>query len=249
MKAIEPAQERKTLSMKSLKTVKGRGESLSTHKIIHAPASRGAEKPRSPRQVSREMAVQCLYHHLLNPDSLDQIIAQVMLSRKRRWSPNEYLPIPSAAPAVLSPPLKSPPPVNLGVLLQSAHSQAALSVLPVPNRIAKKPEREDRSFFRILIEGARLHQDSILTTLEHYLDRPIAEISPMVLAILILGGYELLYQPITPLAVILNEAIELAKRYSAEESYRYVNGVLEKLARAHRLQEYSLMSPSNAPKS
>lgn len=48
-------------------------------------------------------------------------------------------------------------------------------------------------------------------------------------AILRLGLYELEHRPDTPTAVILNEAVELAKRFSTEDSGRFVNGVLAAL--------------------
>ena len=48
---------------------------------------------------------------------------------------------------------------------------------------------------------------------------------------------ELMGRPGTPVRVVLNEAIELAKRYGSEESGRFVNGVLDRVARALRPQE------------
>jgi N utilization substance protein B len=48
---------------------------------------------------------------------------------------------------------------------------------------------------------------------------------------------ELIGRPGTPVRVILNEAIEIAKRYGSEESGRFVNGVLDRVARALRPQE------------
>jgi N utilization substance protein B len=47
--------------------------------------------------------------------------------------------------------------------------------------------------------------------------------------VLRLGGYELLFEPETPAGVILDEAIELARRYGAADSPSFVNGVLDRL--------------------
>lgn len=47
--------------------------------------------------------------------------------------------------------------------------------------------------------------------------------------VLRLGAYELLYTPETPRAVVLNEAIELARRYGSKDSPAFVNGVLDRL--------------------
>ncbi len=49
-------------------------------------------------------------------------------------------------------------------------------------------------------------------------------------ALLRVGCYELLYSPDTPKAVVINEAVELAGRFSTDDSGRFVNGVLSKLA-------------------
>ena len=55
-------------------------------------------------------------------------------------------------------------------------------------------------------------------------------------AILRLGFYELRYEPATPVAVIVSEAVRMAKAYSTERSGSFVNGVLATLARAERAQ-------------
>lgn len=53
-------------------------------------------------------------------------------------------------------------------------------------------------------------------------------------AILRLGSYELIHRADTPVAVIINEAVELAKRYGTDDSPRFINGILGTLAREHR---------------
>lgn len=61
--------------------------------------------------------------------------------------------------------------------------------------------------------------------------------------VLRLGAYELRYTPDVPRAVILDEAVELAKRYGTEESSSFVNGVLDKVADSWRLDEPSSLEP------
>jgi len=63
-----------------------------------------------------------------------------------------------------------------------------------------------------------------------YLDRPIAQLSPIEHALLLMAASELTSQPDTPYRVIINEAIELAKTYGGTDGHKYVNGVLDKLA-------------------
>ena len=57
------------------------------------------------------------------------------------------------------------------------------------------------------------------------------------LSILRVAAYELLYQPEIPVRVILNEAIEIAKRYGTKESPAFINGLLDKIAQKHRTSE------------
>jgi N utilization substance protein B len=59
------------------------------------------------------------------------------------------------------------------------------------------------------------------------------------LAILRVGVFELLYSPELPARVVINEAIDLSKTFGAEKGHRYVNGVLDKVAKRIRAGEMS----------
>jgi len=65
----------------------------------------------------------------------------------------------------------------------------------------------------------------------------VERMAPVDRTIIRIGLYELRHQPDTPLGVVLNEAVELAKRYSTEQSGAFVNGVLAALAREERPDE------------
>lgn len=70
------------------------------------------------------------------------------------------------------------------------------------------------------------------------IDRPVHELDPVELAILRIGGYELRYRIDVPYRVVINEAVELAKRFGADASHKYVNGVLDKMAQQLRGEEF-----------
>ena len=70
-----------------------------------------------------------------------------------------------------------------------------------------------------------------------HLDRSLASLSPVERVILLIGAYELAERPETPFKVVLNEAIELGKSYGGTDGHKFVNGVLEKLARELRPEE------------
>lgn len=88
----------------------------------------------------------------------------------------------------------------------------------------------DRAYFRKVIHGVVAYVTELDELLLPYLDRPLAELSPVELGILRLGTFELKYCLDVPYRVIINESVELAKIYGAAESYRYINGVLDQVA-------------------
>jgi N utilization substance protein B len=97
--------------------------------------------------------------------------------------------------------------------------------------------RADIDYFREILKGIEQHQQDIETELQDLLDRPLAELDPVEKSILCLGMYELKHHPEIPWRVVLNEAIELAKMFGAEQSHKYVNGILDKAARQIRTVE------------
>jgi N utilization substance protein B len=97
----------------------------------------------------------------------------------------------------------------------------------------------DLAYFQELLQQTVHHVDAIEAVVTPYLDRPMAQIDPVERAILWIGGYELLYRADVPYRVIINEAVELAKTFGAEQGHRFVNGVLDKIAQQVRSEEIS----------
>ena len=97
--------------------------------------------------------------------------------------------------------------------------------------------RADVDYFREILKGVEAQKDDIEAELQELLDRPLAELDTVEKSILCLGMYELKNQPEIPWRVVLNEAIELAKMFGAEQSHKYVNGILDKAARRIRSVE------------
>lgn len=92
----------------------------------------------------------------------------------------------------------------------------------------------DTAYLAMLISEVPHYCEELEEALEPFIDRPFISLDPIERAILRLSSYELLYQLEVPPKVIINEAIELAKVFGAEHSFRYVNGVLDKLAESSR---------------
>ena len=99
--------------------------------------------------------------------------------------------------------------------------------------------RYDRELFSKLLHGVFDNHAGLEALLAGYLDRPLAELSPVEFAALLLGAYELSRHLDVPYKVVINEAVELAKTYGGTDGHKYVNGVLDKLAPQLRTQEFS----------
>lgn len=99
--------------------------------------------------------------------------------------------------------------------------------------------RADPAYFEALLRGVVDNAQPLTLAVVPHLDRPITQLDPVEHAILLLGAYELSHEPSVPWRVIVNEAVNLAKLFGSEEGYKFVNGVLDKLARQLRPAEVS----------
>lgn|SRR5690554_885376 len=95
----------------------------------------------------------------------------------------------------------------------------------------------DVEYFSELLHQIPAHLDEIDAHLRPFLDRPIEEVDPVERAILRIGAYEFQFRPDVPYRVVINEAVELAKTFGAEQGHKYVNGVLDKVAKELRAVE------------
>lgn len=100
----------------------------------------------------------------------------------------------------------------------------------------------DIEYFEDLLNGVAEHRKELDEGLAPFLDREVERVDPIERAVLRLAAYELKYRVDVPYRVVLNEAVEVAKRFGAEQGHTYVNGVLDKLARAWRATEYEAAS-------
>ena len=91
-------------------------------------------------------------------------------------------------------------------------------------------EKMERALFDLLLKGTLAEAAELQALIAPHLDRPYAELSPVERAILLLATFELKRHLEAPYKVVINEAIELAKRYGGTDGHKYVNGVLDKLA-------------------
>ena len=99
--------------------------------------------------------------------------------------------------------------------------------------------KTDASFVENLLRGVLEGAEQLRAIITPHLSRQFAQLSPIERAILYIATYELTAHPRTPFKVVLNEAVELGKSFGATDGYRFVNGVLEKIAATLRPDEFS----------
>jgi N utilization substance protein B len=88
----------------------------------------------------------------------------------------------------------------------------------------------DVNYFRELFTGAATHAAELDKLMAPYLSRTLDELGQIERAILRLAIYELTKREDVPYKVVINEAIELGKVFGADDSHKFVNGVLDKVA-------------------
>ena len=98
-------------------------------------------------------------------------------------------------------------------------------------------EKVDAEYFDLLLAGTIAAAPELERTIAPHLDRDYARLSPVERGILLLAGYELAHRPEVPYRAVINEAVELAKSYGGTDGYKFVNGVLDKLAAQLRAAE------------
>lgn len=95
----------------------------------------------------------------------------------------------------------------------------------------------DLEYFKELLHEVPAHLRELDDRIGRFLDRPVDQVDPVERAILRLGAYELKYRPDIPYRVIINESVELAKTFGAEQGHKYVNSILDKAAQDLRQAE------------
>ncbi len=105
--------------------------------------------------------------------------------------------------------------------------------------LAEAPEfgKADREHFGVLLHGVIRHLDTLHEAIALHLDRTLAELSPVEHATLLVGAFELAHHPEIPYRVVINEAVELAKTFGGTDGFKYVNGVLDRVAGQLRATE------------
>jgi len=106
------------------------------------------------------------------------------------------------------------------------------SISDIEKQFAEDQEMQsaNQEYFSELLNGVVNNQNELSDLLAPHVSRPLKEIDPVERSVLLIATYELKHVLSVPYRAVINEAIELTKIYGAESAYKFVNGVLDKLA-------------------
>ena len=105
----------------------------------------------------------------------------------------------------------------------------------------------DREHFDALLTGCIAGREAITAALAPWLDRPFEQLDPVEAAILMIGAFELQQRVDIPYRVVINEAVDLCKRFGATDAHKYVNAVLDRAAAELRSAEKPPEPPPEPP--
>jgi len=98
-------------------------------------------------------------------------------------------------------------------------------------------KRVDQVFFDAALVAICENHADLEQTIGPLLDRPVAQLDPVELAILLIGVFELQSRPNVPFRVVINEGVNLAKRFGATDGHKYINACLDRAAQSLRGDE------------
>jgi N utilization substance protein B len=94
--------------------------------------------------------------------------------------------------------------------------------------------RVDKAYFDDALKSICELQSELETNIDELADRPVAQLDPIEKGILLLGFYELRSAPDVPFKVVINESVNLAKRFGAVDGHKYINAVLDRAVKKYR---------------
>ena len=98
-------------------------------------------------------------------------------------------------------------------------------------------ERVDQPFFDTALEEICAQQEALEKTIGEFIDRPLAQLDPIELSVLLIGVYELESRADVPFRVVINEGVNLARRFGAQDGHKYINACLDAAAQGLRSSE------------
>jgi transcription antitermination factor NusB len=190
------------------------------------------------RRRAREMAVQMLYQQEMGGSNVEQVFQVFDLDD---FLQEAEFPVADAAetkPAGDEPPAPPPPPPPRPPSRTSPLGIAARAAAAADTAERRKLARDSFEHAQRLVRGT-LAEGSVIDELirEHAENWRLERMPPIDRNILRLAIYEMLFEGSVPKVVVVDEAIELAKRFGSENSGRFVNGLLDGVLKSRSFEK------------
>ncbi|RTZ59489.1 MAG: transcription antitermination factor NusB [Gammaproteobacteria bacterium] len=108
-----------------------------------------------------------------------------------------------------------------------------LSSIPSPEKLGEA----EQEYIDAIVSEIPRRVDEIDSQFKPHIVRAVGSLDPVEKAILRIATWELMFRPEIPWRVVIDEAIELSKTFGSDQSYRFINGVLDKVAHETRKAE------------
>ncbi len=123
-------------------------------------------------------------------------------------------------------------------LYQWKMAGASLNAIEAEFRVDNDMTNVDVEYFQDILHGVPQHLSDLEESFEPFLvERALHELDPVTQALLRMSAYELKFRIDVPYKVVINESVALAKKFGAEDSHKFINGVLDKTAAVVRAAE------------
>jgi N utilization substance protein B len=104
--------------------------------------------------------------------------------------------------------------------------------------------RVDQKYFDEVLSAICRNTEELEKSIDKFADRPLSQLDPVERGILLLGVYELKEKPDVPFKVVINESVNIAKRFGAIDGHKYINALLDRAVKEFR-PENKTRSSSN----
>lgn len=123
-------------------------------------------------------------------------------------------------------------------LYQWRMAGSSINAIEAEFRVDNDMSNVDLEYFHEILHGVPEHLSELEAAFEPFLvERSLVELDPVTQALLRMSTYELKFRIDVPYKVVINEAVSLAKKFGAEDSHKFINGVLDKTAEILRAIE------------
>jgi N utilization substance protein B len=126
---------------------------------------------------------------------------------------------------------------GMQALYQWYMAEAPLNVIEAEFRTDYDFSHVDSDYFHTLLHEVPAQVDELEAIFTPLLDRALDDLDPIERTLLRMGTWELAQRIDVPYKVVINEAVSLARKFGATDSHKYINGVLDRVARELRQTE------------